>query len=241
MQLALTPYFRCDKLITQGSVLVVCYTIIICVLCHHYLCVMPSLSVCYVIIICVLRHHYLCVMPSLSVCYAIINLCVMSSLSVCYIIIICVLHHHYLCVITSLSVFYNIITRIIDWFHDWLYHNHVYRCSLEIFIHMETSSMPVMSSRIYTYAWHLWCLSSAGSISCHTYCEIGPWFLCLIRRTISFRFLLWQVWGFWGPILTLYPRGLENRKSSGIPCRTEDKGSPKSWTYFEAPYWRIST
>ena len=40
--------------------------------------------------------------------------------------------------------------------------------------------------QIVTYAWHLWSLSSKGSLACHTYCDTGhPFMMGHLRGPVT--------------------------------------------------------
>ena len=56
----------------------------------------------------------------------------------------------------------------------------IYRPTREFFTHMETSPLSVKGCKILTYARHSWPLSTAGSLACHTYSDVGNPFIMVI-------------------------------------------------------------
>jgi hypothetical protein len=74
-------------------------------------------------------------------------------------VLICILSVHYTWYITYI--------RLIDWLFTVLHP------AQEYFTYMETSPLPVKGCKISAYARHSGPLSREGSLSCHTYCDMG--------------------------------------------------------------------
>ena len=70
---------------------------------------------------------------------------------------------------------------VIRYTHVIVYLFGIFCPTREFFTHLETSSLPVKGC-FFTYARHLWTLSSEGSLACHTYCDTGHPFILVLSE-----------------------------------------------------------
>ena len=79
-------------------------------------------------------------------------------------------------------------------------------------------NIAVEGLQIFTYARHSWPLSSEGSLTCHTYCDMGLPFIMLISQDQWHSHLLLSVWQWSCPYLILWHRSVATRDQTPISC-----------------------
>ena len=103
-------------------------------------------------------------------------------------------YHHSFVLLLFLVCFFYFLYLFFFFLLFWFFFFWVIHPTREFFTHLKTSPLPIKGCKFYTFARHLWPLSSEGSLACHTYCNTGHPFIMIISGDPWHSHVMQSVW-----------------------------------------------